>query len=70
MALQHLEKEQALQKQILLAEKQKMETEITANIVELQLQHETQRIALEYEPENLSVYSSVTETDRTADSNG
>ncbi|XP_061513394.1 uncharacterized protein LOC133393266 [Anopheles gambiae] len=67
VALQRLEKEQELQKQKLLAEKQKMEAEITAKMAEMQLQHQTLQNALEDELENLSFYSSIAKTDRTAE---
>ena len=41
VALQSLKKEQELQKQILLAEKQNIEAEITGEVAEITLQHQT-----------------------------
>uniref|UniRef100_A0A182VK09 Uncharacterized protein n=1 Tax=Anopheles merus TaxID=30066 RepID=A0A182VK09_ANOME len=67
LALKRLEKEQEMQKQILLAEKEKMEAGIRAKMAEMELQHETQLNALKDEIENLSIYSADTKTNRTAE---
>ena len=67
LALKRLEKEQELQKQILLAEKEKMEAGIRAKMAEMDLQHETQLNALKDEIENLSIYSVDSKRNRTAE---